>query len=284
MFEWYPLFSHSKGSGGILSDERVGFWKGIGTEMRRITNDELREILDKHRKWVNEEDSGERAYLCDADLRDANLRYVNLRGAYLRGADLSGTDLRGADLSHSELYCADFRNANLSHADLSHASLVDANLISANLKGANLTGAYLRNANFKFADLRSADLRNAGLIGADFRGARHDDTILKAQCPEEGSFIAWKKLVGAAIAKLLIPEDAKRSSATSRKCRASKAEVLAIYDKYGVEIKEGRSGYDYEFIYRVGETVYPDGWNEDRWSECSNGIHFFMTREEAEEY
>ena len=201
--------------------------------------EKLQGILDKHRKWLNEEEGGERA----------DLSYANLYGANLYGADLRG-------------------------ADLSYANLRDTDLYGANLRGADL----------READLRRADLRGANLRGADLTNAVYTETVLNLQCPEEGSFIAWKKLAGDSIAKLLIPEDAKRSSATTRKCRASKAIVLSIYDKNNEEISEGRSKRNVDFIYRVGETVYPDSWDEDRWNECSNGIHFFITRREAKEY
>lgn len=209
-----------------------------------MTQKELNEVLDKHRKWLNNEDGGEYADLSYVDLSNTDLRYANLAGA-----DLTGTNLLGSDM----------RNANLSCARMGDINLSDANLWNANLSGANL-------------------------IDADLTLAFYPDTILNLQCPEEGSFIAWKKLRYDMVAKLLIPEDAKRSSATSRKCRASKAIVLAIYDAYGTEINEGISNHDKGFIYRVGETVYPDSWDEDRWNECSNGIHFFITRGEAEEY
>lgn len=164
-----------------------------------------------------------------------------------------------------------------------------ADLRSADLTGLNMICANLAHADLSFANLSHADLTNTILVGAhmtgvDLTSADYTGTIVNLQCPEEGSFIAWKKLRDGAIAKLLIPEDAERSSATSRKCRASKAIVLAIYNTYGEEISEGTSKRDMEFIYRVGETVYPDHWDEDRWNECSNGIHFFITRREAEEY
>lgn len=164
------------------------------------------------------------------------------------------------------------------------ADLRGADLRSAYLRGANLRSADLRNTYFSGADLRGADLRGAYLNGADLFGATCTDTVLNLQCPEEGSFIAWKKLRNGAIAKLLIPSHAKRSSATSRKCRASEAKVLAIYNFDGAELTEGYSNHYAAFVYKVGETVYPDKWDEDRWDECSNGIHFFITREEAEEY
>ena len=214
-----------------------------------MTDEKVKYILDKHRKWINGENDGE----C----------------ADLRGADLCYADIHGADLSGANLNCAYLRGANLSGADLRYADLSGADLANANLNDANLSGA---------------DLSCARLSYANLNGAAYTDTVLNLQCFEEGSFIAWKKLVGDSIAKLFIPEDAKRSSATTKKCRASKAVVLAIYNRNGEEISEGRSRYNFGFIYRVGETVDPDHWDDDRWSECSNGIHFFMTRKEAEEY
>ncbi len=85
------------------------------------------------------------------------------------------------------------------------------------------------------------------------------------------------------IVKLRITEDAKRSSATSRKCRCSKAEVLSITTFDGEEVKDGvaYSKWDSSFVYRVGKTVKVSDFDEDRWNECSTGIHFFMTKQEA---
>lgn len=103
-------------------------------------------------------------------------------------------------------------------------------------------------------------------------------------CPSDGAFVAWKKLKNDLVAKLMIPEDARRSSATTNKCRADKAVVLGIYGKNGKEYDSGVSSYDNAFVYTVGKTVIADKYDDDRWNECSNGIHFFVTREEAERY
>lgn len=264
-----------------------------------MTNEELKEVLEKHSKWLNNEADGERADLSHTNLVNADLRYAILNGANLDDADLSGADLSYTNLSQTSLRYTRLNDANLRASSLCGANLHGSNLIGADLRGANLreanlrftnlTEAILRDANLRGAELVGVDLRYANLLGADLRGATFagvacTGTTLNLQCPEEDSFTAWKKLADGSIAKLLIPEDAKRSSATSRKCRASKAVVLAIYSKGGEEISEGKSRYDYEFIYRVGETVYPDKWDEDRWNECSSGIHFFLTRREAEEY
>lgn len=36
--------------------------------------------------------------------------------------------------------------------------------------------------------------------------------------------------------------------------------------------------------YHVGEIVRVDNFDDNRWRECSTGIHFFMTRDEAVRY
>ena len=214
----------------------------------------LDEILTLHQQWLRDKETGSRA-----DLSDTDLRYVNLSDADLSDADLRGTDLRGTDL----------RGANLSDADLS-----DADLRGANLKGANLSDV----------DLRGANLRGANLRGADLRGVFVDSAtkFYFLQCPEKGSYYGFKKCKGERIVELLIPEDAKRSSATTRKCRASKAKVLNITDFSGEEYyNEAVSVYDDSFVYRAGETVEVKDFNEDRWVECGTGIHHFITRDEA---
>ena len=168
------------------------------------------------------------------------------------------------------------------------ANLRGANLCDADLRGANLCDADLYKADLRVADLRGADLRGAYLHNADLRGTKNVPYIPMV-CPEEGDFTGWKKAEGhkdKVIVKLRIPSDAKRSSATTRKCRCSKAEVIAIYNLDGTEAGETtcHSDYDNSFIYEVGKTVEVTNFNEDRWSECAKGIHFFINKQEAINY
>ena len=152
---------------------------------------------------------------------------------------------------------------------------------------ADLCDADLRGADLRDADLRGADLRGANLCGADLRGANlcGAESLNKSvaaslfACPEEGAFIGWKKCQNDVVVKLMIPEDAKRSSATSRKCRASHVGVLEV-----IGGNEGVGIYESSVIYRKGETVKCHKWDPDRWVECGGGIHFFITRQEAEDY
>ena len=148
--------------------------------------------------------------------------------------------------------------------------------------GANLSGANLSGANLSGANLRSANLSGANLLNV-----RYDECtgFFALVCPEEGSFIGYKKANGH-IVKLRITEDALRSSATSRKCRCSKAEVLSITTLDGKDdgLTSIPSNYDSDFIYRVGTTVEVEDFETDRWDECAAGIHFFITRQEAVQY
>ena len=221
----------------------------------------LKEILEKHQKWIVGAADGKRA---------------DLYGADLYGADLSMANLRGADLREADLYGAD-----LSMADLSMANLSMANLREADLRGANLRGANLRGANFYDANLREADLREAKIE------LELINKFYPIRCPEVGSFIAWKKVRGNLIVKLEVTETAKRSSAFGRKCRCSEAKVLDIQNLDGTSVNDvtvAYSTHDSNFAYRVGETVRVDNFDEDRRNECAPGIHFFITRQEAVEY
>ena len=274
--------------------------------MKTLTMEKLNKILEEHKHWINEDCKNWEEMR--ADLSDADLSGANLHNADLRGANLIGTYLLNADLYNAELRGANLHNADLSDADLSEANLLNADLMGAdlrnvNLRGADLRGAKLRNAdlrgaclsraNLTGADLRSTNLYNADLsetdlCGADFRGAKNVPYIPMV-CPEEGDFIGWKKAEdnkNKVIVKLHIPSDAKRSSATTRKCRCSKAEVIAIYNLDGTEEGETtcHSDYDNSFIYEVGKTVEVTNFSEDRWSECAKGIHFFINRQEAIDY
>ena len=76
--------------------------------MKKYTELELKDILEKHSLWLAGDPNGERA-----DLYGANLRRASLRGADLYGANLYGANLYGADLCEANLYGADLCEANL---------------------------------------------------------------------------------------------------------------------------------------------------------------------------
>ena len=230
-----------------------------------MNSEKIRKMLENHKKWLFNEPGGIRA---------------NLRGADLYHADLCEADLRGVNLREADLY-----EANLYHADLIGANLYHADLYEADLRGANLYEA----------DLCGADLYHADLYEADLRGTENIPTyVCPLVCPEEGSFIGFKKAIlfnsdipdkSHVIVKLKILENAKRSSATTRKCRCSEAEVISITSLNGnYSLTKAFSAFNPDFMYEVGKIVAVDNFDENRWNECSTGIHFFITRDEAVNY
>ena len=189
-----------------------------------MDSEKLKEILENHKHWLNED--------CDG--------WQDMR-ADLSGADLSGANLRGADLSRAYL-----RGAYLSRADLSGAENVP---------------------------------------------------FIPLACPDTGAFVGFKKAklyssdeteAQDVIVELEILTDARRSSATGRKCRCDKAKVLSITTLDGAAVGADagtvHSSYDPQFEYIVGEIVTAPNFCEDRWEECAPGIHFFINRQEAVEY
>ena len=145
--------------------------------------------------------------------------------------------------------------------------------------------AYLQGANLQRADLRGADLRGADLQGAYLQRAKNIEwaAALVTIVPE-GDIIGWKKC-REGIVKLLIPAKARRSNASGRKCRAEWAIDKGHFTFDGKRTrKDFTSTYKGEFVYKVGATIRPDRWDENRWEECSSGVHFFITKIEAENY
>ena len=253
-----------------------------------------------------------------ADFSKANLKYANFENANLIGAVFTGADLTYVNFENAKLINTNFIGANLSCANFTFANLTCASLIGADLSAANFThanlakavftGADLGGAEFTYANLESVNFTRASLKYVEFKGANlaksclaradFDCTDLTKSfnipfipmaCPEKGSFIGWKKARGTestfVIVELLIPEDARRSSATGRKCRCDKARVLNIESLDGKNhYKTAVSSYNKKFVYEVGKEVTVPDFCKDRFRECAQGIHFFINREEAMKY
>ena len=108
----------------------------------------LNEIIEKHKKWLNNEDGGECADLSYSDLRYSNLSHSDMRHSDLRGSDMSHSDLRGSDMSHS---------------DLNHSNMIHSNLRYSNLIHSDMRHSDLRYSNLSHSDMRHSDLRGSNL-------------------------------------------------------------------------------------------------------------------------
>ena len=147
----------------------------------------------------------------------------------------------------------------------------------------------MKTAAFRGCDMRECNIKGANLYGAVLEHAKLDDIQsdeatqwFRMHCPETGPILGYKKCVNDRVVQLLIPADAKRTSATRPSCRCSKAKVLSIknFDETE-EFEEAWSLVDENFVYRKGRWVEVKDFNEDRWMDSTTGIHFWMNRNEA---
>ncbi|MBO4812556.1 pentapeptide repeat-containing protein [Candidatus Saccharibacteria bacterium] len=282
-----------------------------------ISNARLNQIIKDHELWLSSSGrEGQRADFTGQDLKGVKFPFKNLKMAIFRDADLTGADLYGAILRTADFTGAILRYANLGiakmewviieNADLREARLFQTTLNFASLKGSDLRGADFSGASLSYCDLRGITVESISVNKELWQNTRLDhckisekvlSQIVPNYCPE-GTIIGYKKIrrIGALskedpdgihlIAELEIPPDALRVNSTSRQCRCSKAKVLSITNLDGTPVKsgEGASWLFSTTYYRVGEWVEEKDFSDDRRKTCVKGIHFFLTREEAEKY
>lgn len=179
--------------------------------------------------------------------------------------DISGLSMRGKNLINSSFEFCDMRDMDLRGTDLTGSYLYGNDLSGSDMSGSSLTGAYVD------------DVKMESVTGAP-----------SMTCPEKGKFTGWKVVREnwmPYLIELEIPEDARRSSATGRKCRCDKAFVKSITDMQTGKRRRSVTNLNFHVTeYTVGKYVFPDSFDDNRWNECSNGIHFFMTKKEAKDY
>ena len=222
----------------------------------------LEEILERHKHWLNRD--CENWESMRADLHNADLHGANLYGANLYGADLCSANMMGANLRSADLYGADLCSANMIDADLCSANMIDADLCSANMMGADLHSTNMIDADMRGTNLHDVDMGSADKLR---KGIKLSEPI-----------IGWKKCKNNVLVKLEIPRGAIVFSINNSKCRTDKAKVL--------EIIGGDRAYSKHkfFSYYVGDVIEVFNFNCEYNVECAEGIHFFKTREEAENY
>ena len=217
-------------------------------------------------------------------LKQGEKDFTNL---ILENMNLENYDLSDMNFSHSNFINVNLSNTNFYASELVNVLLDDCNLQRTNLKNTNLERASLRRANLTYADIRGAKLYAAVLENAILDNIIFDDKTenFRIHCPEQGAFIAYKKGLNNLIIKLLVPSDARRVSSTMNCCRCDKAKVLEIKNFEGTKFfDEAWSTVAENFCYKLGEWVYAENFNEDRWYDSTGGIHFWMTEEEAKAY
>ena len=274
----------------------------IGRRNKIITQEEMDKIIEDHQHWLKEDCEGwenMRCILNDAEIEDLHIIGVDLRSAIFDDCWISNTMFDDSDLSNSLFKHASFNDCSFVNADVSCAFFISSFFRYSNLSNVNANGASFDKIAFEHVNMKGAHFTSSIFV----KVALDDSEIVDAYslpdiplaCPSSGSFIGWKKvlifnhssrrMITTAIAKLEIPEDAKRSSELSNKCRCDKAKVISIESLDGERFYQEAVSYrDHSFIYKVGETVSVPNFDECRWHECSSGIHFFIDKQAAIDY
>lgn len=209
-----------------------------------------------------------------------------------REYELEPGDLTGADLSNIDFTLSSFENVKLDQVNFSGSSVENALFDGCSMEGADFENANMKTASFRFCNMKNCNIKGANLYGAvlenaDLTDIKSDENTrwFRLHCPEKGAFLGYKKCVNNRMVQLLIPADALRTSATLPSCRCSKAKVLTIKSfDFKENFDEAWSLVDENFEYKRGEWVEVKDFNKDRWMDSTTGIHFWMTREEAEAY
>ena len=284
----------------------------MNNERIKIPDDKLKELLKLHEKWVDRDSGGVRLDLKNVDLSNKCFRGITLYRANLENADLSNASIINSDLSYANLSNANLYMADLNHSDLTCANLNNADLSLTNLKDSFLNGASLRDANLSNADLRNASLKHTNLLNANLSNACcsyctlsytnlsgcnlkmtnfENSNLTGAILDESEKFrygvildkkiIGYKKCKYGRIVTLEIPKGAIVFTINGYKFRTNKAKCIAISNGATIAYSNFEN---LSFTYEIGKTYSIKDFNLIYNIECASGIHFFKSREDAENY
>ena len=273
--------------------------KGLSLDDANIENEDFSNMIIHDTSFKG-------ATIINTKFDSADLDECYFNGATLYNVSFYMTTIKSSDFTVSNLDQINFNNASISTTDFVLAVVSDTTFNSSDIVKVNFTNSQINTSSFNFANINSSTFNYAilskvcvymsGIWNTIFENVKcygcninnvesNKIPYVSLACPSEGSFIGWKVIDGCLI-KLLIPEDAKRSSATTHKCRCSKAKVLDIINLQTNKVEKVLLNTNYypNIIYKIGEMVYPNTFDENRLNECAYGIHFFVDKQEAINY
>lgn len=269
--------------------------------LKKLSTAELDKLIAKHHEWFENGSSRATVYknldlsyveFSDISFKNVEFDNVNFDYATFNNVDFSNVRLFNVSFCEASFYNCKFVSCYTdTQVSFKDSYFKDVDFTAADLESISFYYTHLNKVNFTDANCCDTDFRNAYITDCVFDNMRIDETTAGyiQACPEKGSFTAFKKASlhddTDCIVELEVPADALRSSATTRKCRVSKAKVVSITTLDGKPInRNAYSRFFRSFIYKVGKTVGVKSFDKNRWKECASGIHCFMTRDEAVQY
>ena len=270
------------------------------TQRKQLSQQEFNKIVSSHKKWLENDIKGKPAKFCNVSIafklenidlskavfENVSMIHICIENVKFNLAEFTDCDFLGSSFTDCTFNDADLGDNKFTEADFTNCDFTDAQIFDSDFREVTFT-----NVKFNGANANGADFRNAELENCEFAHIHYDESTagFAMACPETGAFTAYKKAhlynCESCIVQLEVPADALRSSATTRKCRVSKAKVVAVYDFDGKSLKKNAySNHTKSFVYRIGKMVEVQNFDKDRWHECAPGIHCFITKREAELY
>ena len=262
------------------------------------------------------------AIISDVKIQYRNLAYANFDNTEFHNVVMDHTSLQSASFKHANLDRMLFLNNNMYDANLADAKISCTTISHAKCRFACLNNTEFDHVTFQYTDFESSSFENAKISDSHIYASNFDMTKLynvvfentefdkhscygayiknpsiknttglpPMACPKKGSFIAYMPVSVSrtkldAIAELYIPETAKRCSGTTRRCRVSRAKIVAFYDIKGRKLKD-------KVAYQIGQDnarcatdkyvkFKASTFDNNRWNDYSTGIHCYMSFDEA---
>lgn len=233
------------------------------------------------------------AYIVSMCMEGSNINNLDIHVGSIMKVDISEGTIKDSNFNDCSIRASSMRYTHIEESSFKHMKMSSILMSGCEISKTKFNAGYWADvdatvASFKSCEMTDLSIERCTFTGSNFHKIKKENVAFDSitigyynACPTHGSFIGWKVARGHLI-KLLIPKDALRSSATTNKCRASKAKVLEVTRlKDGEKVKGVPSSRDIQFIYKVGKTMEVPDFDKNRWEECSTGIHFFIDKEAA---
>jgi hypothetical protein len=227
-------------------------------------------------------------------IKDIDLSNMNLSGISFDNSRFDNSSFYNSSFYNSRFYNSSFYNSRFDNSRFYNSSFYNSRFDNSSFYNSRFDNSRFDNSSFDNSSFYNSRFDNSRFYNSRFDNSRFDNSsknsILKYKhiwqiIPEEGAFIAWKKLSEGYIAKLEIPAKAKRTcNIINRKCRASYVKTLQIIDRNSDDVKEMHGSRNHKTMYKVGRLTRPDKYDDDFLKDCTNGIHFFVTKQEAKDW
>ena len=230
-------------------------------------------------------------YFCNCDFKECEFQNVNFEKTSFTRVRFYRNAFKNVKMFQTTFYYCDLPFSFFFESTFFDVYFNFSSIVNALFEKVNIENFFTNCCDFELTTFINSEISKYTFFNTNMVKCRARTTqiIFPSYVPSHGSFIAWKKALiedgSEVIVKLRVPEDAIRYS-TRHKCRANKVEVLGYETLDGEKLPETtkvHSNYNFNFYYKIG-VIEAENFDLDPRVECSSGIHFFLSRQDAVNY